>query len=76
MSTVTLVITSCGRFELLEKTISSLINRYPFTEKIIIEDSGNLKVINKIKEKYDSDFTILINEKTLDKLKASIRHIV
>ncbi|OTD27203.1 glycosyl transferase family 2, partial [Escherichia coli] len=53
MSTVTLVITSCGRFELLEKTISSLVNRYPFTEKIIIEDSGNVKVINKIKEKYD-----------------------
>ena len=51
MSTVTLVITSCGRFELLEKTISSLVNRYPFTEKIIIEDSGNVKVINKIKRK-------------------------
>ncbi|EEV6423356.1 glycosyltransferase family 2 protein, partial [Escherichia coli] len=70
MSTVTLVITSCGRFELLEKTISSLVNRYPFTEKIIIEDSGNVKVINKIKEKYDRDFTILINEKNIGQIKS------
>jgi hypothetical protein len=42
MKQVTLVITSCGRFNLLRRTIDSFFkfNTYPIEECIIVEDSG------------------------------------
>lgn len=45
-SDVTLVITSCNRFDLLKKTIESFSrnNTYPIREVIIIEDSGNFDI--------------------------------
>jgi len=41
-NSVTLVITSCGRWELLIKTIQSFLafNTYPITKCIVIDDSG------------------------------------
>lgn len=42
MTAVTLVVTSCGRFDLLRRTLASffLYNTYPLSEVIITEDSG------------------------------------
>lgn len=52
---VTMVITSCNRAELLEKTLESFVkyNTYPIKETFIIDDSGiqgcNEKVVDKFK---------------------------
>lgn len=42
---ITIVLTSCGRFDLLGKTIDSFSNYFDFNEIFIIEDSGNLEGI-------------------------------
>jgi hypothetical protein len=49
---ITLVITSCGRFELLQKTVESIqqsidISAYP---KILSEDSQDIKHISRMQE--------------------------
>ena len=48
MEELSIVITSCGRPDLLEKTIDSFLlhNTYPIKKWIITEDSG-IKDINK-----------------------------
>ena len=58
MSEVTIVITSCGRPDLLEKTITSFLkhNTYPITQWIISEDSGIENVNKKLADRY-SNFT-------------------
>ena len=45
-SNVTIVLTSCGRFDLLKKTLASLdqYNTYPIREVIFTEDSGDAKI--------------------------------
>lgn len=64
---VALVITSCNRLHLLDKTIRSFqcYNTYPLAQKIIIEDSGIPEVYEALKQSYGSDFEILFNEKSL-----------
>ena len=46
----TLALTSCGRFDLLERTLGSLLPRLegPLSKIIIIEDSGNSDVIDVV----------------------------
>ena len=63
---VTVVLTSCNRIKLLDKTIESFhkYNTYPIEEFIIIEDSTDAKAIKHIKNKY-SDYTLIINEENL-----------
>lgn len=68
MPSVTLVVTSCGRFELLEKTLSSLQDKYMFNEQIIIDDSGDAYIGEKIQERYGSEFTIILNEKNIGQI--------
>jgi hypothetical protein len=52
---VTIIITSCNRSELLEKTLESFVkyNTYPITETFIIDDSGiqgcNTQVLDKFR---------------------------
>lgn len=69
---VTCVLTSCGRIDLLEKTLNSFIifNDYErIKEFIIIEDSADPKIaeqLNKLnEEKYNGIFKIIINEHRL-----------
>lgn len=55
---ITIVLTSCGRFDLLEKTITSIgetidLSRY---RKILTEDSGGGDHIAKIKKAHESGF--------------------
>lgn len=64
---VALVITSCNRLHLLEKTIQSFLqfNTYPLSQKIIIEDSGKPELYKELQKNYGTEFEILFNEKPL-----------
>jgi len=70
MNNVTLVITSCGRMDLLDKTISSLqaTDWNDFAFKILIEDSGDKEIWNYLDKTYINTFDLIIkNEKNLGK---------
>jgi GT2 family glycosyltransferase len=71
-SNVTLVITSCNRFDLLKKTLESFSkkNTYPIKEIIIIEDSGNLEIRNIIPDQWIDHIKLIINEKNLGQIKS------
>jgi hypothetical protein len=60
---VTVVITSCGRWDLLEKTLYSFTacNTYPIDRYILIEDSGKAEMKDKIMEKYPF-IDVVLNE--------------
>jgi GT2 family glycosyltransferase len=71
---VTVVITSCNRQHLLEKTLDSFLkyNTYPIDKYIIVEDSGkfgiNDFVYEKIKDK--SKVELIYNEKNLGQIQS------
>lgn len=69
MEPYTVVITSCGRFDLLQSTLKSLLNHLDETpEKIVIvEDSGDQAVYNVISG-FDNAFEILINQRKLGQI--------
>lgn len=64
MNEVTLVITSCGRTDLLEKTVESFFkfNTYPIEKTIIVEDSGKPQDFTHVKSMVTSPLEIIINE--------------
>lgn len=65
MKDVTLVITSCGRFDLLEKTLDSFFkfNKHPIAEIIITEDSTEGEKLKKLIKKYgNKNFNLIINK--------------
>ena len=63
MSEVTLVITSCGRPDLLEKTVESFFkyNTYPLKRTLIIED-GDIEDFSNIERHIVGDYEIIKNE--------------
>ena len=63
MSEVTLVITSCGRPDLLEKTVESFFkyNTYPLKRTLIIED-GNIEDFSDVERHIVGDYEIIKNE--------------
>jgi hypothetical protein len=67
---VTLVITSCGRFDLLEQTIISFFkhNTYPIFECIIVEDSGTVSNLDFLKPHIPVPYKFLINEINIGQL--------
>ncbi len=69
---ITFCITSCNRFDLLERTIDSFLklNKYPIKKYILNEDSGNTEIINKILNKYGNLFHIIRNPKNEGLLKS------
>jgi hypothetical protein len=69
MDPYSVVITSCGRFDLLRQTLTSLIPALaPRPEKIlIVEDSGNPQVHDNVGS-FDADFEILVNERNLGQI--------
>ena len=72
MKGVSLVITSCGRFDLLEKTLDSFFeeNTYPIKKVIITEDSTEGNKLKKLVSKYkNQNFDLIINETRLGQLK-------
>lgn len=54
MKEVTVCITSCGRWNLLQATLDSFLklNKYPIAKYLLHEDSGDIKIFEKIREKY------------------------
>jgi len=59
---VSVVITSCGRLDLLKITIDSFnaFNGYPITEFIIVDDSGRKEVHDRLMTMYP-DYTLILN---------------
>lgn len=51
MSDVTVVLTSCGRIDLLERTLESFnhYNKYPIKEILLIDDSASIDTFKKIR---------------------------
>ena len=65
MKKITFVLTSCGRVELLNKTLDSFFNfnDYEIEEMFLVEDSLNQNVYEDIKKKWGDKLTLLFNEK-------------
>lgn len=73
MKEITVVITSCNRPDLLERTFNSFIktNTYQIKKYIIIEDSGKIGINDFLKETYkDLDILLIYNEKNIGQLKS------
>ena len=77
MEKVTLVITSCGRFDLLKRTLDSFFekNTYPIEKIIITEDSTEGKKLENLISQYENqenkpNFHLIINEVREGQLKS------
>ncbi|AMO54709.1 hypothetical protein GZ77_24100 [Endozoicomonas montiporae] len=71
-SEVTVVITSCGRFDLLKNTLDSFFkfNTYPIKKIIITEDSGDDAIHSAIPEQYKQYFTVIVNKPKLGQIRS------
>ncbi|MDE9455781.1 glycosyltransferase family 2 protein [Xenorhabdus bovienii] len=71
-SDITIVITSCGRFELLKQTLDSLneYNTYPINKIIITEDSGSNKIYEVLPQNWKNNCYVVINNQKLGQLKS------
>ncbi len=58
---VSVTITSCNRWNLLQSTINSFLelNTYPITQYILNEDSGDKEIVKKILDKYGDLFHVI-----------------
>jgi hypothetical protein len=61
---LTVVLTSCGRVDLLKRTIDSFKKFYTISDFIIIEDSGHKDVREELKRLYP-DYTLILNKVNL-----------
>ncbi|AKX55010.1 hypothetical protein AKN90_04285 [Thiopseudomonas alkaliphila] len=71
-SDVTIVLTSCGRFNLLKRTLASLeqFNSYPIKQIIITEDSGSELVKAAVPKHWLEHTVFIINNPKLGQLKS------
>ena len=71
-SEVTVVLTSCGRFDLLNKTLISFLkyNTYPINKIIITEDSGNTDIYGAIPEPLREQCEIIVNKSKLGQIRS------
>jgi hypothetical protein len=60
---VSLVVTSCGRFDLLDRTLASFFhhNTYPIGQCIIVEDSTSDKVRDVVRQ-FPAHFEVIVNK--------------
>jgi GT2 family glycosyltransferase len=69
MNEVTVVFTSCGRFNLLKQTVNSFVfhNTYPIKEYIVIENSENPQSLMELTSIFKDieNVKIIINEKNI-----------
>ena len=74
MKKVTFVLTSCGRVELLNKTLESFFkfNDYKLEKMYLVEDSFNQNVYSEIKKKWGKKLTLCLNEKKKGQIKSII----
>ena len=68
---VTLVVTSCGRVDLLVRTLESLEAIEPgrFARRVIVEDSGDEAVAAEIRARFP-DFDLLFNQPNIGQMRA------
>lgn len=71
---VTFVLTSCGRVDLLQKTIESFeaFNTYPIKRGIITEDSCDPEVYAQVKELFGDRYEIWANEEKKGQIKSIV----
>ena len=71
MKKITFVLTSCGRVELLNKTLDSFFNfnDYEIEEMFLVEDSLNQNVYEDIKKNWGDKLTLLFKKKKRGKIK-------
>lgn len=71
MKEVTLFITSCGRPELLRRTLISFVhyNTYPIKEAILCEDSGIKGIVDFVKDILPYPITFCYNETRIGQMK-------
>lgn len=64
---LSVVITSCGRIDLLKRTVESLCKYYQFPKErfIIIEDSAKTEIISQIKLYFGNSVTLIINDQNI-----------
>jgi GT2 family glycosyltransferase len=69
---ITLVMTSCGRLNLLQRTLRSFLkfNTYPIAKGIIIEDSGRLDLNASLDIEFPFPVTIIQNQTNLGQIKS------
>ncbi len=69
MKPYSVVITSCGRFDLLRRTLASLLPSLdqPFETFLIVEDSGNPAVYDSVSD-FGVNFEIVLNERNLGQI--------
>jgi hypothetical protein len=69
-SEITFVLTSCGRFDLLKKTLLSfdLYNTAPIRHVLITEDSGSEEVYHCLPRNWSDNTTIILNKTKLGQL--------
>ncbi len=67
---VTVVITSCGRLNLLKRTVSSFLefNTFPVHEIIIVEDSGDKNIIKQVRREYLGRCSLIIHDKPMGQI--------
>lgn len=63
-SDVTVVLTSCGRFDLLRRTLESFFeyNTYPIRKFVVMEDSGNDGVRDALPPEHRDRIDLIINQ--------------
>jgi hypothetical protein len=71
---VTFALTSCGRLDLLERTICSFRkhNTYPIARWIMVEDSGNVDVYETLIHRY-TEFEVRFNEHRIGPIPSMFR---
>lgn len=72
MDDVTVVITACGRTDLLEQTLYSFFkfNTYPIQKVIIVEDSGKQQDFRRVQDLVPTDLEIIVNEENIGQVKS------
>ncbi len=67
----TVTLTSCGRFDLLEQTLTTLLPRLdgPVIGVIIVEDSGDTRV-RDVTAQFGSDISVIVNDPPLGQIKS------
>ena len=70
MEPYTVTLTSCGRFDLLEATLKSLLPRLegPVADIVVVEDSGDRQVFDVVGEVVGKDATVLVNSARLGQM--------
>ena len=76
MRKITFVLTSCGRVELLNKTLESFFkfNDYKLEKMYLVEDSFDHNVYSQIKKKWGNKRFFSMRKKR-DKLNQLLKHI-